>query len=162
MSDWWSNLAARERVLIAIAGLLTVIVIGWQFVLLPTMTARAEASVRLAEADRTLSRIQQSYILQRAIGAASPINARPTSSGIDEFRASITSSASEIGLAIARLQGNDPSSVRLVFEDADPRLIFLWLENIQARYSAQIVRFSMDQAGSGLVRVNVDVAPGGL
>ena len=161
MSEWWNNMAPRERVLIAIAGALTVIIVLWQFILMPSLSARAEASARLADADRTLSRIQESYILKRARGAAAPTDARPRSRNIDEFKASITGAAGDIGLAIARLQGNDESSVRLIFEDADPRLVFVWLEDVQARFSGQVTRFNMDQAGNGLGRVNIDLVPGG-
>lgn len=162
MMVWWRNLAPRERLLIAVAGLLSVVVIGWQFILVPSMAARAEAEVRLNEADRTLARIQERYGLQRALGAAAPANARPTSASIEDFKAAVTGAAGIVGLSIARLQGNDSTSVRLIFEDADPRLIFVWLESVQANHSGQVTRFNMEQAGGGLVRASVDLVPGGL
>lgn len=162
MMVWWRNLAPRERLLIAVAGLLSVVVIGWQFILVPSMAARAEAEVRLNEADRTLARIQERYGLQRALGAAAPANARPTSASIEDFKAAVTGAAGSVGLSIARLQGNDSTSVRLIFEDADPRLIFVWLESVQANHSGQVTRFNMEQAGGGLVRASVDLVPGGL
>lgn len=162
MKTWWETMAPRERLLIAIAGVLSAIVIGWQFVLVPSLTARAEAKVRLHEADRTLAQIQERYGLKRAQGAAAPTNARPTSASIDDFKAAITGAAGEIGLAIARLQGDDGNNVRLIFEDVDPRMIFLWLESVQANHSGQVTRFNMEQAGGGLVRVSVDLAAGGL
>ena len=162
MKAWWTSMAARERLLIAIAGILTVFVVGWQFVLVPSIAARAEAEVRLDEADRTLARIQERYGLQRALGAAAPTNARPTSASIEDFKAAITGAAGEVGLAIARLQGNDSSSVRLIFEDVDPRLIFVWLESVQANHAGQVTRFNMEQAGGGLVRATVDLVPGGV
>ncbi len=162
MMAWWNNMVPRERLLIAVAGLLTVVVIGWQFVLVPSMAARAEAEVRLNEADRTLARVQERYGLQRALGAAAPANARPTSASIEDFKAAVTGAAGSVGLSIARLQGNDTTSVRLIFEDADPRLIFVWLESVQANHSGQVTRFNMEQAGGGLVRASVDLVPGGL
>ena len=162
MSDWWNNMAPRERLLIGIAGALTVIIVLWQFILVPSLSARAEAKARLADSDRTLSTLQEAYALKRAKGAAAPTDARPRAANIDDFKASITSAASDIGLAIARLQGNDTNSVRLIFENADPRLIYVWLEDVQARFSGQVTRFNMEQAGNGLVRVNVDLVPGGL
>ena len=85
-----------------------------------------------------------------------------TSASIDDFKAAVPGSASDIGLGITRLQGDSATSVRLVFQDADPRLIFLWLEDIQAKHNGQVTRFTMEQAGGGLVRVNVDLAAGGL
>ncbi|MEL7113212.1 MAG: type II secretion system protein GspM [Pseudomonadota bacterium] len=162
MSAWWSGMEARERLLIAIAALLTMLVVIWQFVLVPGMRANAEARANLADADRTLSRIQESYMLKRAIGSAAPTNARPTSASIEDFKAAVTGSAGDIGLSISRLQGDDTTSVRLVFENADPRMIFLWLEDVQAKHSGQVTRFNMEQAGGGLVRVNVDLVAGGL
>lgn len=162
MTAWWTSLADRERLLISIAGVLTALVLIWQFALVPTMTARAEARANLEEADRDLSRIQETYMRKRALGAAAPANARPTSASIEDFKAAITGSAGDIGLSIARLQGDNDTSVRLVFENADPRLIFLWLEDVQAKHGGQVMRFNMEQAGGGLVRVNVDLAAGGL
>ncbi|MEC7288646.1 MAG: type II secretion system protein GspM [Pseudomonadota bacterium] len=162
MSAWWNNMAPRERLLIAIAGALTAIIVVWQFMLVPSLDARAEAKARLHEADRTLAQIQEQYGLQRARGAAAPNDARPTSASIDDFKAAITGAAGDIGLSIARLQGNDTTSVRLVFEDVDPRLIFLWLESVQANHSGQVTRFNMEQSGGGLVRVSVDLVAGGL
>ncbi len=162
MTNWWKSMAPRERLLIAIAGILTCVVVGWQFVLVPSMAARAEAEARLNEADRTLARIQERYGMQRALGAAAPTNARPTSASIEDFKAAVTGTAGNVGLAIARLQGNDSNSVRLVFEDVDPRLIFVWLESVQANHAGQVTRFNMEQAGGGLVRASVDLVPGGV
>lgn len=162
MSSWWQNMAPRERLLIGVAGLLTAIVVIWQFVFVPTMTARAEARANLDEADRVLSQIQENYVLKRAQGAASASAVSGNSASIDDFKSAVTGSAGDIGLAIARLQGDDTANVRLIFENSDPRLIFLWLEDIQAKHSAQVTRFNMEQAGNGLVRVNVDLVAGGL
>lgn len=161
MNQWWQNMAPRERLLIGVAGLLTVIVVTWQFIFVPTVAARAEARASLDEADRVLSQMQENYVFKRAQGAANANAARSTSGNIEDFKAAVTGSAGDIGLAIARLQGNDSTSVRLVFENSDPRLVFLWLEDIQAKHSAQVTRFNMEQAGNGLVRVNVDLVAGG-
>lgn len=162
MSRWWQTMAPRERLLIAIAAGLTVLIVAWQFVFVPTMNARAEARADLDDADRVLSQIQENYVLKRAQGAVNASNVSGGSGNIEEFKSAVTGSAGDIGLAIARLQGNDTTSVRLIFENSDPRLIFLWLEDIHAKHSAQVTRFNMEQAGNGLVRVNVDLVAGGL
>ena len=162
MNQWWTQLAPRERQLIAVAGALTALILGWQLLFQPMMKARAEARASLETADRQLSQIQEEFMRQRARGSASSSSAQPTPNGIDAFKAAVTGSAGDIGLSIARLQGNDTSSVRLVFENADPRLIFVWLEDVQAKHAAQVARFSMEQAGAGLVRANIDLVAGGL
>lgn len=162
MMAWWTNLADRERLLISVAGILTALVLVWQFVLVPASNARSEARAGLEEADQDLSRIQEAYMRNRAIGASSATNARSTSASIEDFKAAVTGSAGDIGLSIARLQGDDGTSLRLVFENVDPRLVFLWLEDIRNKQSAQVTRLTMEQAGRGLVRVNVDLVAGGL
>lgn len=162
MSRWWQTMAPRERLLIGVAAALTALIVAWQFILVPTMNARAEARANLDDADRVLSQIQENYVLKRAQGAVNASNVRGGSGGIEAFKSAVTGSAGDIGLAIARLQGNDTASVRLIFENSDPRLIFLWLEDIHAKHSAQVTRFNMEQAGNGLVRVNVDLVAGGL
>lgn len=161
MMAWWDNMAPRERMLVVIAAILTALVIAWQFVMVPSMSARAEARANLEQADRSVSQIQESYFLKRAQGVAAASIVRSSSGNIDEFKAAITGAAGDIGLAIARLQGDDSSSVRLVFESVDPRMVFVWLEDVQAKHGAQVTRFNMEQAGGGLVRVNVDLVPGG-
>lgn len=162
MSRWWQSMAPRERLLIAIAAALTALIVAWQFVFVPTMNARAEARAGLDDADRVLSQIQENYVLKRAQGAVNASSVSGGSRNIEDFKSAVTGSAGDIGLAIARLQGNDTTSVRLIFENSDPRLIFLWLEDIHAKHSAQVTRFNMEQAGNGLVRVNVDLVAGGL
>lgn len=162
MTNWWSGLEARERLLIMVAAMLTAIVLVWQFVLVPTLSSRAEARATLEESDRTLSRIQENYMRKRAQGAASPANVGPAVASIEDFKARVTGAASDMGLSIARLQGDNTTYVRLVFENADPRMIFLWLEDIQAKHNGQVSRFNMEQAGGGRVRVNVDLIAGGL
>ena len=161
MTDWWTGMEARERLLIAVAAGLTVLVVIWQFALVPSLNARAEARANLEDVDRNLSRIQESYMRKRAVGSAAA-SARPTSASIDDFKAKVTESAGNMGLSIARLQGDDTNAVRLVFENVDPRLVFLWLEDVQASHSGQVTRFNMEQAGGGLVRVNVDLQAGGV
>ncbi|MEL7540178.1 MAG: type II secretion system protein GspM [Pseudomonadota bacterium] len=85
MMNWWQNMAPRERILIGVAVILTVIIVAWQFVFMPTMNARDEARANLDEADRVLSQIQENYVFKRAQGAASANNARATSGNIEDF-----------------------------------------------------------------------------
>ena len=162
MMTWWSDLETRERLLIMVAAMITAIVVVWQFLLVPTLNNHAEARATLEESDRTLSRIQENYMRKRAQGAASPANAGPAVASIEDFKARVTGAASDMGLSIARLQGDNTTYVRLVFENADPRMIFLWLEDIQAKHNGQVSRLNMEQAGGGRVRVNVDLVAGGL
>ena len=161
MSTWWAGLAPRERALVAIAAIMTVVVALWQFVLVPARQANAAARAELAAADLALVRIQEAYVRQRAFNSANTSGFTSEAIGDENFKLAITQAAGSAGLSIDRLQTVDGFDVRLVIERADPRLVFFWLEDVQTRFNGQASRLTLEQAGEGRVRVNVDLVPGG-
>jgi type II secretory pathway component PulM len=160
MKAWWIGLEQRERVLVAIAAILTAIVLVWQFAILPATAARAEAKAALEQADTTLARLQEAYMRKRARGA--PVNATTSPNTLkgDAFKTAVTSAASEKGLSISRIQGGNENTIGLIFESADPRFVFFWLEEVETRLGGAISRLVIEQAGGGRVRVSVDVTSG--
>lgn len=159
--SWWKGLDRRERMLVSIAACLTALVVTWQFVIVPAISAHADARAELAEADANLSRLQEAYMHKRAQGVAAAANIGGNQLSGDAFKTAVTSSASEKGLSISRLQGGNTSTVGLVFEEADPRFIFFWLEDVETRLNGNVTRLVIEQAGGGRVRASVDVSPGG-
>lgn len=159
MSDWWQNMAPRERLLIGVAGALTALFILWQFILVPMLERRADARVELAQSSQTLTRIKDAYMSRRASGALLGATPDMPQQGVssEAFKAQVTRAASDKGLSITRLQGGDSNSVGVVFERADPRLLFLWLEDVETRLGGQVTRMTMEQAGDGAVRLSVDI-----
>ncbi len=157
MRAWWTGLAARERMLIALAGGLSALVLVWQFVLVPALTARAEARTDLAASSQTLTRLQEAYMLRRAKGEIE--FTIPGQAGISDtaFKTKVTRAASDAGLSLTRLQGGNNTAVGLVFERADPQLVFFWLEQVETRLGGRITRLTMEQVGDGMVRVSVNV-----
>ncbi|GAB5457772.1 MAG: hypothetical protein Hens3KO_08020 [Henriciella sp.] len=161
MSDRWSSLSLRERLMVAIAGGLTLLVVFWQFMLIPTLNAKATARADLREASQTLNRVQQVYMRNLNAGSlATGAVAQPVQS-IEAFKSQVTQAASEKGLSISRLQAGNDTTISLVLERVDPRLLFLWLEEVETRYSGQINRLAIDQSGDGTVRLSVDIERAG-
>ena len=157
MSTWWTGLEQRERALIQIAIGLTLLVGFWQFALNPALSARSDARADLVSMDTQLARLQEGYIAKRARGGVvAPSVDAPEYRG-DAFKMAVTRSATDKGLAITRLQGSAEESVGLVFESADPRFIFFWLEDVETRLGGRILRLTLEQTGNGLVRARVDV-----
>jgi len=158
MTAWWNSMAARERLLIAIAGGLSLLVILWQFILVPALSARADARSDLAQSSQTLTRLQEAYMARRVAGViqtAVPASQPGVSS--EAFKGRVTRAASDKGLSITRLQSGDDGVIGVVFERADPRLLFFWLEEVETRLGGRITRMTMEQAGDGAVRLNVDI-----
>lgn len=161
MSDWWSSLSLRERAMVAVAGGLTLLIVFWQFMLIPTLNAKAAARADLLEASQTLTRVQQVYMRNLNSGALSVgANDQPVQS-IEAFKSQVTQAASEKGLSISRLQAGNDTTISLVLERVDPRLLFLWLEEVETRLAGQINRLAIDQSGDGTVRLSVDIERAG-
>ena len=79
----------------------------------------------------------------------------------DAFKGEVTRSAQQAGLAISRLQGGQDGKFSLVFDQADSRQLFYWLNEVETRLSGRVQRLSVDQAGNGRVRATVEIAGGG-
>lgn len=163
MRAWWNDLSLRERALIGIAGLLLVILIVWYGILSPMLGAREAARTdRQVAADR-LAAVERMLAIERA---RMPLSAGVTSAGRapyagDAFKTEVTRSAQSAGLAIARLQGGEAGRFSLVFEQADSRQLYYWMNEVENRLGGRIERMSLDQSGDGRVRATVDVVAGG-
>jgi len=155
MKRWWQGLAPRERILVSLATILTVLVVFSQFVLVPVREAHEAAQTDMQIAAQRLTVLQESYHAQSVGGFAPPQNIPLLSS--DAFKAAVTQSATVKGLSISRLQSGNNDNVGIVFDNTDPRLVFFWLNDVEARLGGRIVRLSMEQSGQGAVRVNVEI-----
>jgi type II secretory pathway component PulM len=139
MKQFWKLREPREKILILIAGGLSFVVLVWFGVAAPLYQANMNAhrDLRQAIADRELIERSLAGVTSRgptAIGAATDF---------DTFRADVTRSAQQNGLAISRLQGNADGSLQLVISDALPSDIFLWLEEISTFPGGEPVRANL-------------------
>ena len=73
----------------------------------------------------------------------------------------ITRAAQGAGLAISRLQGGDAGRFSLVFEQADARQLYYWMNEVENRLGGRIDRMSIDQSSDDRVRATIDVVAGG-
>ena len=158
MSDWWRGLEDRERILLAVAGVLTALVLLLQLILMPVFEQRRVLQADLERASDRLDRIEKAYLQGRALGAGSAADTGEVISE-DAFKAAITQSAREKGLSITRLQSG-ATTIGVMIEQADPRLAFFWLEDLERRVGAAIVSLSVEQATGDRVRINVELSRG--
>lgn len=163
MKDWWSGLSLREQTLIGAAGALLVLVIFWYGIASPLFSARAEARMARQTAADELAQVERLLAVQRA---RMPLSSSTTSAGRapyagDAFKTEVTRAAQTAGLAISRLQGGEAGRFSLVFEQADIRQLYYWMNEIETRLGGRIERMSIDQASNDRVRATIDVAAGG-
>lgn len=163
MEAWWQGLAPRERLLLTIAAVLSALVIVWQFMLVPTVKARDAARVRYTATSATLAGVQEAYMARYVSGKVSAASVAGPQTGLsgDAFKAALTTSATQKGLSISRLQGAENEAVSVLIEAADPRLVLFWLDDVVSRLGGRVLRLSLEQAGNAQVRLSVDLAGGG-
>jgi len=140
IADWWNSREPRERILLfTLAGLIalmTLIYGVWQ----PLVAARSNAvlAVETASADARAFNAG----LSRLTGARVSSGQDPALD-VDGFRVSLTQSARAAGLTIERLQNGQEGTVQITFADADPKLLFAWLVNMQQEPGGAVTSASM-------------------
>lgn len=163
MKNWWTGLTLREQLLIGAAGALLAILIVWYGIVSPLLTARADARLDRERAAFDLAQVERLLAVQRA---QMPLSAGVTSAGRapytgDAFKTEVTRAAQSAGLAISRLQGGDAGRFSLVFEQADARQLYYWMNEVENRLGGRIERMSIDQSSGERVRATIDVVAGG-
>ncbi|MEM1036039.1 MAG: type II secretion system protein GspM [Pseudomonadota bacterium] len=162
MSAWWTGLNARERGLVGFAIGITLLVLFWQFVLAPTMAAKADAKAQVETSTQTLDRLLEGYSAKRLAGELSQASLPgQVILSSDAFRGAVTRDAAEKGLTISRLQGDDGQSFSLVFEQIQPQQFFYWLQAVETNFGGRVSRLTLEQAGEGRVRASVELEQAG-
>lgn len=129
MTGWFAELAPREKLLLVLAGLLTVLVIGWLAVARPILAANAEARTRQSASARALDVVATGLpLLSR--DAAAPGGAAMESG---DMRRQVTAAAQQTGLLLTQLRSEEDGAVSVVLRDVDPRLVFAFLQLLSTR-----------------------------
>lgn len=156
MMDWWDGLAQRERILIRIAGALIAFVVAWYLILVPMLSSHSTAVQKLELEKARLEKIEQALQVKRVKAATlTQENDAPRYSG--SLKSKITQTASEVGLSVTRLQGDDQSAIGVFLDSADPRLLFYWIDILERRYGVRVTRLTVDQSGGEFVRVRLEL-----
>ncbi|MEM7662804.1 MAG: type II secretion system protein GspM [Pseudomonadota bacterium] len=156
MMQWWETREPRERLLLSIAALLTLLVLGYLLVISPLSSAREDASRALAsaQADRA--------IVERGIAAIGSADASSSGAApdVDDFRTMVTRSAREAGLSLSRVQRGSDGTIQLRFDDAEPPRLFAWLATIEAEPGGEIVAASISARNDERIEAVIELRGG--
>lgn len=149
IGSWWAVREPREKVLIMIAGALSLGVVAWFGIISPLMGANG-----LAKRDLLLA-IEDKALVETALTRLSATRevARGPAEDFDVFRSEVTSLAQASGLAIFRLQAGADGTLQVNFNEVAPEDLFSWLEQIGARPGGDIVRASLVHKGDAVQAV---------
>lgn len=145
---WFEELAPREKLLLAIAGILTLIVFGGLFVVQPVLSANSAARLRQSASARALDVVATG--LPMLSSDTSFPGQRGEGDGAD-MRRQITTAAQQTGMLLTQLRSEGDGAVSVVLREVDPRQVFAFLQLLATREGIEPRSATFNQTGGGLV-----------
>jgi len=148
MSAWWNDLSARERLLVAVAGLLA-------GVLLVSLLIVRPLAVWSSSADRKAAQARDAYELTATAAAVSdspPVNEEGDPAS---FRQAVISTAGTAGIELVRIGSASDARIEIQTAPADADLLFTWLGDLERRHGVSVVFADMTRGEAG--RVNAQI-----
>lgn len=140
--NWFTALSQRERILVAVAGLLLAVLVGYYGIARPMYGAMVSAEEDYVAAVERQARIETKVaaLAQSADGQAGRFGGT-----LDAF---VSQSAGETGIAVASVTPQSGNRVNMVVESAKPTALFGWLAQIE-REGVAVEKLSVNPAGAG-------------
>ncbi len=157
MMNWWRGREDNERRLMLVAGALLGILVIVQMLVTPLRAGNDTDKSGFESSVRSLR------VVRTELGAAKLLVAdeqNGNSLNTDTLRSATTGLALERGLSVSRIQTGIDGKVTVSLEDADPRLVYAWLADVESKIGASIMRVSIARGQSGLIQVVVDFKGG--
>lgn len=162
IAAWWSGLAAQERRVLVVGGIVAALLLGWALLWHPLAQRRAELERELDRQREELAFVQagaQEIARRRATG----VQAGGQRAGKSLLAlADATARSGGLGDALRRVEPAGAKTVKLAFESARFDVLVAWIESLAASYGVETVELSVDRAdGVGFVnaRVTLQDAP---
>lgn len=141
-TSWFASRTGREQLLLKAAAFL---IIGGGALLVAYQAASAYRDTASADLSSALQMRDDIARLKSLHGstAATPVPANDGS-----VRGIVTATASQFGLAPARIEPDGPTSLRTTFEPAAAQSVYQWLDTVE-RAGLVVSRISLVRAGEG-------------
>lgn len=127
MNQWWSDRQPRERALLSGVGALVSLFVVFQFLLVPLAGYRASARDQHEAALAMLQEVEAGARTIQALQAAA--GERPEGAA----RTVVATTATELGLAITRLQPLESNELDVWLDDVASPLLYAWVGRLQER-----------------------------
>jgi general secretion pathway protein M len=144
MKEWYANLAVRERLIVAVGGVVTLLILFWALVWLPL--DRSQDELRSSVGDW-----QQSLAELRVLGASMSLDegdaaSAPTGDTGQSAVVVVDQTLRERNLnsAVKRRQPT-PNGIRVEFEDVAFDQLVVWLGDLSATHGLSVQAGSLSQ-----------------
>jgi type II secretory pathway component PulM len=141
---WWSLREAREKWLIALAIILSLVLGIYQFALVPSASYRGEQR-RAFEAALEARALVSTAIAQRASRREPERENQP-------LQSVLTRTSDLYGLSIARLAPGDDGGLNVWLEGVPPQLLYAWIGELERTHGVRVAKASLrrEEAGEAL------------
>lgn len=148
MTAWWSQRSARERWLLFAGLFVGAVAFLFQGILVPSLKARAQAELRLAETRTTLVR------LERLRKAGISTLRKPPAQDAAAAAAQAATWADETGL-VGRPGASPVQGLQFAFDRAEPAVVFSWIDRVEAELGLSVQSAEIVAAEQGTVFATV-------
>ncbi|PHR61347.1 MAG: hypothetical protein COA43_03075 [Robiginitomaculum sp.] len=156
---FWDNFAKREKMLIVIAGGLSILFFGNQFLMKPLL---AYPKTQKLERDAARADLE---IMHKGKVVLSEENLNDDGNEVQhlsaaEMQSEITRSALKHGLVIARRQPNGDSGLSIWLETAPSTSVYEWINALTSTYDVELLRVNINKNDNGSVRLQITFKAG--
>lgn len=134
-------MAPHERLVVNALVVAIVAMLLFLVVINPALKSRAEAEVQLNAKRSVLQWVKDNE--QRAIAASRTTTGQAPKSG-QSLMAVVTSSSSQMGLALKRYEPEGDDKLRVWLEDQSFNKMVRWLDSLQKQHGMSVVNVSVD------------------
>jgi general secretion pathway protein M len=150
MIRFWTDRDPREKILIAIALGLALLVLGIQFVLKPAAAYPGAQKLQFEQAERDLKTMKEGQVV-----LAGPAPVEKQQLNANQAQVMITQSASQNGLSITRRQPNGDTGLTVWLENADSRVFYGWISELTGEYNVELLSANLGRNDDGTVRAQL-------
>ena len=156
IAAWWKGLQARERQMLVVGAIASVLLLGWAFVWHPLARARTDLHARV-------ERQRQDVAWMRSVaGQANVLHAQGAQGHAERqgksllALADVTARSAGLSGALKRVEPTGGNSVRVSLEVASFDMLVDWLSQIARDYGVRVTDLSVDKVeGLGLANARV-------
>ncbi len=155
MNEWWQDLQPRQRLVIALAAGILLLLLLWTQIWEPLVEARQAERARIAQQQATLAWLDAITPMARGLRGA---GVRSTDLGGRSLLGVVDETARAAGLAgqLSRIEPVGENQVRVWLEGAEFRTVMRWLDELTGTRPVLISQLAADRAaGSGRVNVRI-------
>jgi len=149
--SWFNGLAPRERFLVGIAAMLTVLFILWQFLISPVFSA-------IEKSERNLAAAKRDYMI---VSAGLPQMKQQNSLGSQAAfnRNAVIETARAANVSISRMQPSSDDSLQVWLDDSPALNVYSFLTELDRRYNASTTKAQLTRRDDGTVAAQFTFEP---